>query len=333
MKKLLLIAFTFLGLKVFAQPTFTAADLNPLVGDVTSFITLDTTGIAEGTAGANQIWNFNVVISNTPINSLAVNPSTAPAAGFFPTATVALQTNTINQGNSVYAFLNADNAKQELLGQVVNTGTTIDTSVFSDPLIQTVYPLTFQTSYYDIGIVPPKPSSPLPNTTTYGLQFDADAYGTLVINNQTFTNVLRIKAIDTLTLDFGFFQFEQIVTSYSWLKQGYKSAIFGISYSEASGTISKSVTINGNLPTSLWNAIVDAQVSVFPNPAINQLNITNGFKGTTTYEIKDVNGKVIEVDQLNSISKTIDIKALSEGMYILELKSNDKILTKKFVKR
>jgi hypothetical protein len=335
MKKLLPFAFILFTFEVIAQPTFTATDLNPVVGDVFNSIKADTTGINFGNAGPNQTWNFNLLLNTIIKTDSIISPSQAPGAYLFPTATIVYKNGT-NTSNS-YTFFRTDNSVQEILGDYnINAGQPSDSLVLSSPLMLSNYPMTYLSSYYDSSSAVLDSSGLFPILIKFRQLQTGDAYGTLNINNQVFNDVLRVEKIDSLFFDFGFFQDLIIKRTYSWFQIGYKTPLISIDIQldQNSTTISnKTVTVNSDLPLSVLNAIKDNQVNVYPNPAINDLKIINGFKGATTYEIKDLSGKIIVSDQLNIISKTIDIKALSEGMYILELKSNDKVLKKKFVKR
>lgn len=63
------------------------------------------------------------------------------------------------------------------------------------------------------------------------------------------------------------------------------------------------------------------RVSVYPNPANNQLNVESSFGSTRIAKILTVNGQLIEQTQLNNNS--ISIEHLTPGLYILELEFLD----------
>lgn len=72
-----------------------------------------------------------------------------------------------------------------------------------------------------------------------------------------------------------------------------------------------------------------ADFTIFPNPASNVLNILSSDK-LDRFEIRDIQGKIIIEDNLNAT--TIDISGLQSGIYLLKIKSDDKLAFKKFIK-
>ncbi len=334
MKKALFIISIFYTLKAIAQPTFTATDLNPVIGDTYAQITLDSAGITEGSSGPNQIWNFNVILNPLSIlNSNYIAPNLAPSFGAFPSANIVVTDGT-NPGSD-YSFYNASNNKLEFFGNIeVDSMGNVDTTKYLTPLTQLEYPLTYQSAFTDSNSTGFVNSGFFPVNIKYARDMLADAHGDITINNQLFSNVLRLNYKDTFTVDVGFFQSQLFIDVYQWFKQGYKSPIFSIVKSfDGTSPATKSVFLSGALSPATLQAIKENQVTIYPNPAIDVLKITNGFKGTTVYTIKEASGKEMFSNELNVLSKSIDITSLEGGMYILELKSKDKTLVKKFIKR
>ncbi|MEO9533314.1 MAG: T9SS type A sorting domain-containing protein [Crocinitomicaceae bacterium] len=71
----------------------------------------------------------------------------------------------------------------------------------------------------------------------------------------------------------------------------------------------------------------ELQISVFPNPTINDINI-NGIKEITNYTLIDYQGKIVATGTLNQDTR-LDINHLNSGIYILQLVSDN---TSKIVK-
>src|SRR6478735_845534 len=91
MKKIYLL---FTGLLAFnialCQPTFTAANFNPVLGDVNSGFGFDTASFSPGSSGAGVTWNLSGLTSTgagTPVTAVA--PSTTPYAASFTTSNMA----------------------------------------------------------------------------------------------------------------------------------------------------------------------------------------------------------------------------------------------------
>jgi len=73
-------------------------------------------------------------------------------------------------------------------------------------------------------------------------------------------------------------------------------------------------------------------VTIHPNPAVNQINI-NSQQVINGYDLIDLTGKVIKSSSVNQLKNfSIDVSALEEGAYFLNVKSNSSNETLKFIK-
>ncbi len=75
---------------------------------------------------------------------------------------------------------------------------------------------------------------------------------------------------------------------------------------------------------------LENQISIFPNPAANSIHIQNdaGYV-IDAISIYTILGKLIY--QYKDIQNSIDVSDLSNGMYLIKLNSNNKIITKKII--
>ena len=79
------------------------------------------------------------------------------------------------------------------------------------------------------------------------------------------------------------------------------------------------------------NRIVDNTISIYPNPAQDVLYISgSGQEQIEQLSIYDLNGRLVLESELTT---QINVSRLSRGIYILELKSNNTKLTKRFIKQ
>ncbi len=82
---------------------------------------------------------------------------------------------------------------------------------------------------------------------------------------------------------------------------------------------------------------LDAVMKVFPNPAINYLNVRveSNFSGIVLAEIMDVQGRIAITRPLDLATGTnqaqFDVSQLNAGTYMLRLSSEDKVLTTQFL--
>ena len=72
------------------------------------------------------------------------------------------------------------------------------------------------------------------------------------------------------------------------------------------------------------------QVSVYPNPATEMLYVDCKLKNATLYIIDIIGNKIKQVVVENELT-TIDISGLSKGVYFLNVKTANNVITKKFI--
>jgi serine protease len=77
--------------------------------------------------------------------------------------------------------------------------------------------------------------------------------------------------------------------------------------------------------------ISEEALSIFPNPAKGSFVISQSKLSFTKYEIYDINGRLISEENISSMYQTVDLKAYSEGIYIVKLISREKVEFKKIV--
>ncbi|AXG71686.1 extracellular ribonuclease [Kordia sp. SMS9] len=71
--------------------------------------------------------------------------------------------------------------------------------------------------------------------------------------------------------------------------------------------------------------------TVYPNPTVNELEVRIFVEENASYQIHSMIGQVVKTGDLSN--KTIDVRNLKAGMYILQINDGDEILTKKFIKK
>lgn len=74
------------------------------------------------------------------------------------------------------------------------------------------------------------------------------------------------------------------------------------------------------------------EVTIYPNPATNQVEITSS-SFVHVYQLVDIHGKIIE-EKINEHwqNYSLDISTFSSGIYFLKLETDDRIITKKIIK-
>lgn len=81
------------------------------------------------------------------------------------------------------------------------------------------------------------------------------------------------------------------------------------------------------------NNSFDNLISLYPNPATTVLNIENASTLTIdAVSIYSINGSLLREINNQQNLKTISVADLASGIYFVKIKSNDKVITKKFIK-
>jgi len=76
------------------------------------------------------------------------------------------------------------------------------------------------------------------------------------------------------------------------------------------------------------------EVSFYPNPTNNILNITLPNNNSNS-EIRIINilGEAVLIENRNEVNSKIDVSALAKGIYVLEIRNREKIITQKLIKQ
>lgn len=119
---------------------------------------------------------------------------------------------------------------------------------------------------------------------------------------------------------------------YGWIKfkksYGTNISIISFAYNTQPNQYLK---IEDPNPSSGIEDIVEDEISIYPNPIDNILNIESNYI-IKEYSIIDINGKTLLNSKINDKNITIKTDYISKGVYIVKLELNDKIIIKKVIK-
>ncbi len=75
------------------------------------------------------------------------------------------------------------------------------------------------------------------------------------------------------------------------------------------------------------------QLHLYPNPASTTLNISLGDETVSSFDVKviDLSGKTMLIRKMGN-ERTIDISSLNTGIYLIQIKTDEGIFTRKFIK-
>lgn len=74
-------------------------------------------------------------------------------------------------------------------------------------------------------------------------------------------------------------------------------------------------------------------ITVFPNPATNLLNVVSKSQQIVSVEIIDLNGRIIKTKKINGNNILIEIGSIESGVYILKVNNETGSISKKFIKK
>ncbi|HRP01142.1 MAG TPA: T9SS type A sorting domain-containing protein [Candidatus Kapabacteria bacterium] len=266
---IVLITFNYL----WAQPTITNK-MTPQIGEKYAYSYYDTVGVKQGNAGANVLWDFSTLVklqgSEQTVNFEIVSPNTTPYANTFAGANYAYKQKDAENQTDSYVYYKSSSDRIERLG----VGFAEGAEILSDWELVQKFPFTYEDSFSDafkgtIDVVAEGQSFNLKRGGSIAIT--ADAYGTLKLPSGTFSNVLRLKVIqsisDTLPPPIPGMSGGMMNTnteSYIWVSNDFKFAILSISQ------VQSEVIISG-MPTNKVKA-ANVQVYDFTPPTTSTLS-------------------------------------------------------------
>jgi len=333
MKKSIL--FFLLGTSVMlsAQITLTKAANDPVSGDIVNYNQLNGT-VDNSATGANVTFsNGSLTMGASSQTTYSVPTSTEITT--FPGSTIKM----VDGTNTIYYKASA--TKLEITG-IVNPQATLNFNV--DNGTYNNYPTAYGPAQNDTakGTFTSSVANGLFSGT---LATQADAYGTLIIGNQTYSNVLRVRYTQNFNL---YSSFDVIYsnpigtvtnTAYAYYNASHRYALL----STTNGNISVPLLgINQSTSSAqalsetflaVSNATKKENLVVYPNPAKDFI----GFKGNTDNyskaNIYSLDGKLVKTSEIQS--GNIQISDLPPASYFIEIngKNNADKKNTKFIKK
>lgn len=337
MQKYFILPFLIAPLLLNAQITITNADM-PVVNSVHYYATsTDFSSVDVTLTGTNYAWDYSTLTSSGADTVVFAPVSSTPLAYqlyfnnafMYPSyvadyATKGKDVSAFGQVNITqrYDFSRVDNDALRLTGFGANING-IPASVKYDTIDQ-IYPLpmTYGTTdstdaYYILTV---------PNMGTYGQwirrRVNVDGWGSLTTPYTTYNDVLRVATTlyqrDTMYVD----QFSMgtnfnrpVEHIYEWFAPGEQVPVMQVT--EQGGNVS---SIKYKDQPSGIEQHEQLDLSVYPNPTREILNISEHFTGTVT--ITDMNGAIVKTWNANAL-KSVNLGCLEGGMYIVTL-TNEK---------
>lgn len=323
MKKILLFSLSLIGyLTNFAQPTINGIDINPVAGE--SFTDNNTAYTSPGTAGANQTWDLSSLTSNG-------------------TTTTTVSSTTVNAANTHFSstngdsYMNINSSAQEIIE--INASNIIFTYTDGEKIIQ--FPLSYNTTYTD-SFRATFTSGTYPAVRSGNCIGTVDGYGTLILPNQTITDVIRINYQQDYydTIDLGSpFIIHYISNVYTWYKAGSHFPIASLSNLESGGQTTEygAYTNETNLSVSKIDEINEVHLLGNPFQSILSFTVDANASKEIEYSIVDLSGQVVYQSNTTTIlpgknKLSINTENLSKGVYALKISNGFNFISKLIIK-
>lgn len=326
MKKILLFSSLIIAGGANAQITLTQANNAPANSDTYTMTTSGTTTVSPGATGTGVTWNMSTInIGTTPIAHSALNSANAT---YTPANIVD------NYGSESSYYQSTTNFLKYFGGNIVLSGlpTTITYTAGAN---YALYPMSFGTTT-TAAIGGTLSASSNNGSFTGNCKSTADGTGTLMLPGKTYTNVLRVLVTQTINFAVpSFFITSGILNqdTYNYFIPGRKSPIVTVVTSTVVAPPIAATPSSQTITTVASDYLVVTglnektqtftDLSVYPNPAANVINITTQNKTAITVDVIDITGKKLNtLTFVNGIASP-NTTNLANGIYIYAIKDNN----------
>jgi hypothetical protein len=313
MKKLLLLSS--LAFASVANAQLTQANNAPAAGDTYSLAVTSPSVLSPGAAGPGAVWTYTNITLGT---SVGYAGTTYSAATYTPANVV------VNTSSSESSYYESTSSFLKYYGGNILVSSIPATITYTTGAIEAVYPMTISTTSSSAvgGSITAMSNN---GTFTGTASATADGTGTLVLPGKTYTNVIRVKLVQTYSISSMIINGTVEQENYRYFAAGTKNPILIINTSTTNlGSTSTQTTamIDANyIPTGINNqTLKPANVFAFPNPANNNITITAA--EATSVTITDITGKTIATSKINDGKIILNTENYINGVYFYTLFNN-----------
>ncbi|MES2567409.1 MAG: T9SS type A sorting domain-containing protein [Bacteroidota bacterium] len=323
-----------------AQLSLTQAFNEPVISDVQAVRNYDSVGVIPKNTGADQMWDFSAVTSNTVMETTSFTSTTSagPNAGIYTGATLA-----DFDGGSFHTYYKSTTNQLENLGFE-------DANIilnFTNTAITSVWPITFGSNFSDVaaGTCTAIVLANATGTVNGLYNVTGTGTGTLMLpGGAVFNNVLQTVSTPSLNIFcpstmIGPFTLNSVGRVYDYYVSSQKFPILSVVYEKVTGNFPSTkgiIQINSSVVTGINDANFDASFSIFPNPAKNNFNIKLNNATNDKCSVAIVNSigqttKTIDLGNDTNILTTISISDLNSGVYMVKTTLGDKVSVRKLI--
>ena len=330
--------FIFIGAAYAQSPTITSANFVPTLGE--TFYGVNTTEPAsgEGTAGANQVWNFGSIPNTGSLDPLQVIPVIGSLyEADYPTANLCTKSEpTVNL--TAYSYYQTSGNDFILFREQVS-GRQL---TYTDNPIIAQFPLIYNSTYTDTYVATFPFNSGVRARTSGRVTSLVDGYGTLTTPIGTFTNVLRVKFIDIYSDSVSNWLLGNVdEIKYMYYKAGIHTPLLTFLHKRVNGAPTKrgsylqSITVN----TEEAQLALQLNMGVFPNPSAStagsKIKLSLSEASECTVSLYDAIGMQVASQNMGELAAGEQILALpttnelAKGIYFVRVQTKQGFATTK----
>lgn len=311
------------GTVLHAQPTFTQSDA-PVAGQTISYVFIGNGNIFA--AGANQLW-YLTGPTGPSSDLICLAPGDASGGSNWPSATVAIY----NAGSLYTRFLQSAADGLYTIGGYDNTTSALTDYANTERLI--AYPCTFGTTWTDDYATSPNLDG-TPDYLSGPRTWTADGFGTLIGNNGSLNNVLKIHSaqISDTTIGGSNYHTEYVIDDFWRPGYPYFVASAGSNVHSVDGVVDFSSGYM-NVVDVVSLGIVEEPtqqigMSLSPNPAQDEVGVVYGVASDAMITVQDAVGREVLNVKKDALAPGIhkdvlDVSALPAGAYLVRIATDD----------
>lgn len=350
-KNFIILLIGLLPFMSLAQTTI-GSSVNPSIGDVYSFTLLKDTSIMRdpGPSGNGVAWSFSNFSDSSMYDFTYSDTTGKPRnASVYPRSNMAFK-EAGSSASGLYGFANQNSSAYSICADLFYILNSYYCVPYNGNLDLFRYPMNFGNSFQDADTgywtvsVPGQGSTDMKRTissvTTY------DGFGNLTINGASKTNVSRIHILQTiidtineqLSPPVYVNQVNSVKDIYMWFDNVNKKPVMIMEKdsSRSIGMFQTSTVTRKVLIDDIFLGVKKDQtsnsISIYPNPASNQLLLHRGSDSKEEVRIFDSNGKLVYQSVISGTKNMIDISSLAKGIYFIETGEMNSGKTIRFIK-
>jgi hypothetical protein len=311
-----------LTLSSFAQPVITGAS-NWNIGVDYIKHQFEDENFMPGTNDPNATWDFSQIVSNVSRTEVYEDATTHAKYSSFPKSNAV--EDIFSSAGEVRFFLLNDTVFS-LLGKHHGSST----EEYNDPFEYIKFPITYGKVFNETF----RGSHAALKFEYYGSnKIAGTGYGKLILPYGKIENCLKVTSTVSETIILNMDTTHRTTVLYNWYHPQFDVVLLSYSANSNYGYYIDKSLVGIDHPDFEYH-----EISVYPQPASNVLNINYDLSQSTDVRIRlsDIAGRTVQPELIlnnqQTVKESIDISALQAGVYVVQMVlNNSQVLTKKVV--